>query len=74
MTILAKPSKHVVPVYDYFKQHLVSEIKPIAEGIGISYNTTAKVVGLLTDAGLLRLERQQSRHKFYCHRALEIFE
>ena len=74
LSILVKSSKHVIPVYDYFKQYLISEIKPIAEEIGVSYNTTAKAVGLLTGAGLLRLEHEQSRHKVYCHRVLEIFE
>lgn len=71
---LEKSSRHVTPVYDYFKKHLVSDIKPIAEETGISYNTAAKVVGLMTDTGLLKLERSQLRHKVYCHRALEVFE
>ena len=74
LTILVKSSKHVIPIYNYFKQHLISEIKPVAENIGVSYNTAAKVVGNLRDAGILTLEHEQSRHKVYCHRALEIFE
>jgi Fic family protein len=62
---LAKLSKSVLPVYNYFKRYLISEIKPIAEETGASYNTNAKVVELLVDAGILVLENKQSRHKIF---------
>jgi len=62
---LAKLSKSVLPVYNYFKRYLISKIKPIAEETGASYNTNAKVVELLVDAGILALENKQSRHKIF---------
>ena len=68
---LAKLSKSVLPVNNYFKQYLISEVKPIAEETGASYNTNAKVVELLVDAGILTPENNQSRHKvFKCSRIL----
>ena len=71
---LSQSSKFAVPVYNYFKKYLVSEIIPISTQLGISYNTAAKVVKALAEASILTLEQEQSRHKVYCHGALAIFE
>jgi len=72
LAALSKSSKYVMLVYDYFKHHLISEIKPIADVVGISYNTAAKVVGLLVDADILEPENEQARHKMYLHKAMDI--
>lgn len=70
VTLLAKSSKCVWPVYNFFKRYLVSEIKPVAEFTGISYNTVAKVARLLTEADILNLEREQTRHKVFIYSKL----
>lgn len=62
---LAKSSKSVLPVYNYFKRYLISEIKPIAAETGVSYNTNSKVIDLLVDVGILELENMQSRNKVF---------
>ena len=62
---LARLSKFALPVFNYFKRYLISEIKPIAEVTGASYNTNAKVVELLVDTGILSLENNQSRHRVF---------
>jgi Fic family protein len=71
---LTLPSKYTDPVYDYFKRHLISEIMPVSDQLGISYNTAAKVVKLLVKAKVLSLEQKQSRRKVYHHRALEYLD
>jgi Fic family protein len=70
ITALRKSSKHICSVYDYFKQHLISEIKPIAKTIGISYNTAAKVIKTLENNKIVSLERKQFRHKVYRYDSL----
>ena len=65
VTELAKLSRFVLPLYNYFKRYLISEIKPIAKETGVSYNTNAKVVNLLVSAGILALENNQLRHKVF---------
>ena len=74
ITDLALPSKYTNAVYNHYKQHLISEIIPISDQLGISYNTAAKVVKSLADANILVLEQRQSRHKVYFHRAMVAFE
>jgi len=73
MTALALPSKYIKPVYNYFKQYLISEIMPISYQLGISFNTAAKVVKFLEQAKILTTKQKQSRHKIYYHRGIETF-
>jgi len=73
MSSLAFSSRYVNSVYNHYKQYLISEIVPISNQLGISYNTVAKVVKNLADAKILELEQNQSRHKVYCHRAMDAF-
>jgi len=70
ISVLTKSSKYILPIYSYYKRHLVSEIQPVAEAIGISYNTAAKVVSLLVDAGILKQEHEQSRHKVFQYKKI----
>ena len=58
-------TKNDVRVYNYFKRHLVSKIKPISEELAISFNTASKSVISLSDIGILRMENKQSRHRHF---------
>ena len=69
---LAKSSKAALPVYEYFRKNIASEIKPVAEAIGVSYNTAAKVVNLLQDAGIVKLENEQARHKVFLYHGMAL--
>jgi Fic family protein len=71
LATLVPASKYIKPVYNYFRQNLISEIMPISDILGISYNTAAKAVKSLTEVNILTLEQKQSRHKVYCHSTLE---
>jgi ribosomal protein S25 len=53
---------------------MVSEIKPVTDQLGITYNTAAKIVKALAELNILLLEQEQSRHKVYRHRAIDVFE
>jgi Fic family protein len=62
-----KTSKITWIVYNYFKRHLVSEIKPISEAFGISYNTVAKIVNGFLEMNILAKDDQQSRHRNFVY-------
>jgi len=62
--------KSVSMVYGYFKNNLVSEIKPISIELGISFNTVSKAVNSLLEMNMLSIEHEQSRHRQYVYRDL----
>ena len=67
-------TKNNVKVYECFKRCLVSQIKPIAGELGISFNTVSKSVDTLVSEGILRAENGQSRHRYFVYGgALEVF-
>jgi Fic family protein len=61
------PAKSTIMVHDYFKKHLVSEIRPISEALGVSYNTVAKAIDCLISLGVLTKDGQRSRHRFFVY-------
>jgi len=63
----SKPLKSTWLVYDYFKKHLISEIKPISETLGISYNTVAKIVNGFLEMNILAKDDKQSRHRNFVY-------
>jgi Fic family protein len=67
-------TKNDVRVFNYFKRHLVSKIKPISEELDVSFNTVSKSVNALLEIGILRMENDQSRHRIFQYNdALDIF-
>jgi len=67
-------TKHNLEVYNYFRRRLVSKIKPIAEDLGVSFNTVSKSIDALIGVGVLRAEGDQSRHRYFLYNdVLEIF-
>jgi len=60
-------STSTLSVFEYFKKHLVSEIKPIAESLDVSYNTSAKAVDRLLEMSILIKDGRQSRHRKFVY-------
>lgn len=67
---LNQSTKSVAMVYNYFKMHLVSEIKPISTLFELSYNTVAKAVDSLLAMNVLQIKTEQSRHRLFQYGAL----
>ncbi|MCL2842210.1 MAG: Fic family protein [Oscillospiraceae bacterium] len=61
------PTKNILVVYHYFKRHLVSEVRPISDALGISFNTAAKAVADLSTMGILKKDGQRSRHRTFVY-------
>lgn len=55
--------KGIYDVHNYFKQHLVSDIKSASADLGLSYNTVSKAVDLLIKVKILNIETVQVRHR-----------
>ena len=67
-------TKNNVKVYNCFKRRLVSQIKPIAEELSVSFNTVSKSIDLLVNEGILRAEKDQSRHRYFVYdTAVDVF-
>jgi Fic family protein len=62
-----KPVKSTLMAYDFFKRKVISEIRPISDALGVSFNTAAKAVGILVAAGILTKDSQQSRHRVFVY-------
>lgn len=60
-------TKSVTLVYNYFKKNLVSEIKPAAKALELSFNTVACSVDKLSEMGVLKMEGMQSRHRSFLY-------
>ena len=60
-------NKSTMMVYLYFKKHLMSEIKPVSQALGISFNTVAKAVDGLIAMGILKKDNQQARHRIFVY-------
>jgi Fic family protein len=65
-----KSAKSTLMVFDYFKRHLISEIRPISQALSISYNTASKAVDILLAAGILSNNSQHSRHRVFVYKRL----
>lgn len=66
----AVSKKNTFAVYDYFKKHLISEIRPAANALGLSYNTVAKCVESLISINILKAKNEQARHRIFLHEKL----
>ena len=65
-------AKKLEMVYDYFKSRIFSKVGMVSVDLGISFNTTAKLVTELCEMNILQLENEQSRHRvFYYGRLFE---
>lgn len=60
-------SKNIFTVYNYFKKNLISEIRPAANAIGLSYNTVAKSVESLVSINILSAKNEQARHRLFSY-------
>lgn len=58
---------NIFKLLEYMEQNPMTNIKTAAEGIGLSYNTTAKTVNILLNIGIIRQGNQLSRNRCYVY-------
>lgn len=54
-------------VYNYYKQHLTSTLKPAADNLGIAYNSVLKAVRLLSALEILQPVNEQARNRGFIY-------
>ena len=57
-------------VYNYYKQNLVSMLRPAADKLGIAYNSVLKAVELLSALEVLSFVNEQARNRLFVHAQL----
>ena len=63
----AKDKKYLNNAYHYAEKTICFDVASLADGIGVSYNTAARVARIMTDAGILNLLKEQTRNKIYLY-------
>jgi len=61
----ARDEKYLLEAYKYTEKNVAFNVSSLADGLGISYNTAAKIVQIFTDLGILKLDKKRS--KFYLY-------
>ena len=58
---------NIFKLLEYMEQNPMTNIKTATQSIGLSYNTTAKMVNILLDIGIIRQGNQLSRNRCYVY-------
>ena len=67
----AHASNKVLPmVYAYFKSRIYSQVRMVSNDLGISFNTAAKQINMLSELNILQMENVQSRHRVFVYNRL----
>lgn len=58
---------YLLSAHQYMEKHVFLNVASLADGIGVSYNTAAKIIRTFTDLGILKLMKEQERNKIYLY-------
>lgn len=61
--------EHAIKLLKYMEKNPMFNIKMASEGVGLSYNTTAKAVNVLQSLGIVEQGNQLSRNRCYVYKA-----
>ena len=65
--VLGKASKNAMLVYKYIEKNPIIKIPSVANELGYSFNTVAKVVEAMVSCGILKQANNQSRHRHFIY-------
>jgi len=65
-----KDVKYLLDACQYIEKHVFLDTTSLAEAIGVSYNTSARVVKELVDLNILKLLKNQARNRVYFYAEL----
>ena len=65
--VLGKASKNAMLVYKYIEKNPIIMISSVANELGYSFNTVAKVVEAMVGCGILKQANNQLRHRHFIY-------
>jgi Fic family protein len=66
---MGRSSKTIKRVFDYLEEHPIIEIKKTAAALGISFNTAARAINRLVEAGILARTENVRRNRTFSYEA-----
>jgi ribosomal protein S25 len=60
-----KDAKYLLDAYHYIERCGFIDVNSLADGIGVSYNTAARVARTMVELGILKLLKSQARNRIY---------